>query len=186
MKAKKQNNTTTRNNAYMKNTPYKYIKLIGLHLSMCLIACESKEQAPTDEFELVKQHKEAALEKAQTQAKPAANSSINTPSGIIPQAANIPAKTHPHVDACDAFLREMEQNISVNEKIIQRLKNGPEQKTKLQKKINQLERENTGLKRGIYEYKEDVRMRRENYRLSTSHSLGQINNELTELENNLK
>lgn len=148
----------------MKNiaTPI-VVSLLALCTSIVLVACQSHEQKADDTFEYVRKEKRA-------------NDSITAVVEAI-----IVEKTKPKVvtviteiDEWTRFKNEVEKKIIMNETKIKQLKNKLNSSSKSTKKITTIENENNDLMKKMEEYKEEEKVKRENFKTDFNHQVNSI------------
>jgi uncharacterized protein (DUF1800 family) len=83
------------------------------------------------------------------------------------------------VDEWTRFRLETEKKIKMNEAKIQKIKNLPELKTNLRKKLASLEKDNNNLKSSLEEYQEAIKAKWEAYKSYVNHSAIAIGDELS-------
>ncbi|MBI3235532.1 MAG: hypothetical protein HYZ42_16080 [Bacteroidetes bacterium] len=84
-------------------------------------------------------------------------------------------------DEWSLFQLETEKKIEANKATIKAMRELPNAGDKLIKRITKLERDNNALMREMDEYKEDVKVRWENFKLTLNHDVNQIQIELKDL-----
>jgi hypothetical protein len=143
------------------------ISLRSLTIPSCLlvvflISCESHEQTPDDAFENIKELKEKE--------------------GITPEIIQEVEKIEvAKPDEWTQFKTETENKIVANEAKIKKIKSIPNASTKLLKQVTDLEKDNNDLRRQMDEYKEEMKVMWESFKIKINHDVNEIDIELKDL-----
>lgn len=149
--------------------------ITGCFLVMMLASCQSHEQKADDAFDVVKQDK-MLLKDSNMSSKE-----------IIQEPKKIEfVKKSETPDEWTKFKFETEKKILTNEKKIKEIKSIPNANAKLLRKVTNLEKDNNNLRRQMDEYKEEVKVKWENFKVKMNHDVNEIGIELKDMTVNNK
>ena len=129
---------------------------------MALVSCESHEQKADEAFESFKEEK------------------MNSKDSIIIYKDTASKKSE-NTDEWSKFKIETEKKIASNEKMIRDIRNIQNASASLLKKIAGIEKENNDFKRQMDEYKEDIKVKWENFKGTMNHDVDKIGIELKDI-----
>ena len=156
------------------NTNFISIVAKAYFLAMILISCESHEQKVDDAFNHIKEEK-----------------MLKNDSNVISKALfQEKIKTKPVIkndqDEWVKFKIETEDKILKNEAKIKEIKSIPDMGMGLNRKVAHLEKDNNDLRMEMDEFKEETKVRWENFKLKMDHDANEIGIELKDISINNK
>lgn len=146
------------------------IFLVGYFFVISLFSCTSHEQKADDAFDHVKEEKMLVIDNTKT---------INDIS--IDQKKAAVVEKNNNQDEWTRYKIEMGKKILSNENKIKEIKAMPNSSAKLRRNIASLEKDNNDLKRGMEEYKEEMKVKWENFKTKMNYDVNEIGIELKDL-----
>lgn len=145
--------------------------------AMILVSCQSHEQEPDQAFEQVKEEKMF--------------SNKNDSDSIIKKIIKEPKKLesalkNENLDEWTTFKMETEKKIRSNENKIKEIKSTPNTDSKLLRAVINLEKDNNDLRKQMDEYKEEMKVKWENFKTKMNHDINEIGIELKDIKINNK
>ena len=150
----------------MKTNLIGIITLITLTVTI-FVSCESHEQKADDAFESFKENKMMSAD------------------GMTLEKATVEKKSD-NTDEWSVFKLETEKKIIVNEKLIKNIRSSSESNAGLLKKATSIEKENNDIRKQMEEYKEEEKLKWENFKSTMNHDVNKINIQLKDLKINIK
>lgn len=140
-------------------------------IALILNSCESHEQKADDAFDAFKIKKAIIKDSVII---------INNNTNQEPPKTEIVIKKE-IVDEWTKFKIDIENKIIANDKKIKEIKSIPNLSAKLLRKVKGLEKDNNDLRRQIDEYKEEVKVKWEQFKTDINHGTDEISIELKDL-----
>lgn len=157
----------------MVHTHFISISILSCFCGILVISCESHEQKADHAFELVKEEKMMFPDSA------------NIDQEIIEEPTKVAfVKKNETLDEWNIFRVEVEKKIRTNELAIKEIKNMSNADLKLLKKMTSIEQDNNDVIKKMDEYKEEEKVRWENFKTTINHNTQEISIELKDIKLN--
>ena len=148
---------------------------IGFWAAVSFTSCGSHAPKKEDAFDLVKKERMISND-----------SSFASKSVIQESMKTEPVKKNVVPDSWTTFRLEMEKKILLNENMIKKIKDLPDQNASWHRQLEALENENNSLKTNMDVYREEEKVKWEMFQASQNHNVNEIAIELKSLKTNQK